>query len=119
MDDLIAIASKLGPAEVDEQLRASLRSAVSDKSWRVRYMVADHFVKVCRSLCHFLFFCSRPPPSQLAEAVGANIVKEEMVTAYVSLLKDNEAEVRSAGAGQLPGASWKRDVALRHTDLEW
>jgi hypothetical protein len=30
-------------------------------------------------------------------------VKEEMVGAYVALLKDNEAEVRSASAGQLPG----------------
>lgn len=51
VDDLIAIASKLSPAEVNDQLRSSLRSAVSDKSWRVRYMVADHFVKVrfCQS----------------------------------------------------------------------
>jgi len=40
---------------------------------------------------------------QVAEAVGSDIVKEEMVGSFVSLLKDNEAEVRSASAGQLPG----------------
>ena len=41
--------------------------------------------------------------AQLAEAVGADIVREELVTAYVLLLKDNEAEVRTAAASQLPG----------------
>ena len=42
---------------------------------------------------------------QLAEAVGTEIVNEELVGAYVQLLKDNEAEVRTAGAGQIPGTS--------------
>ncbi len=46
VEDLIAIARKLEPAEVKEQLLMSLKSSVSDKSWRVRYMVADHFVQV-------------------------------------------------------------------------
>ena len=46
-----------------------------------------------------------PVPPQLAEAVGADIVREELVNAFVSLLKDNEAEVRTAGAGQIPGTS--------------
>lgn len=46
VEDLIAIARKLEPAEVKEQLLISLKSSVSDKSWRVRYMVADHFVQV-------------------------------------------------------------------------
>ena len=40
---------------------------------------------------------------KLAEAVGSDIVKEELITAYIQLLKDNEAEVRTAGASQLPG----------------
>lgn len=39
----------------------------------------------------------------LAEAVGEGIVREELVGAFVSLLKDVEAEVRTAGAGQIPG----------------
>lgn len=40
---------------------------------------------------------------QLAEAIGPEIVKEELIGAYVQLLKDNEAEVRTAAASQLPG----------------
>lgn len=39
----------------------------------------------------------------LAEAVGDVLVKEEMIGAFVGLLKDNEAEVRTAAAGQIPG----------------
>ena len=39
----------------------------------------------------------------LSEAVGQGIVREELVGAFVNLLKDNEAEVRTAGAGQVPG----------------
>ena len=74
----------MAPEEVKEHLLESLRASVADKSWRVRYMVANEFVG-------------------LAEAVGEGIVREELVGAFVGLLKDNEAEVRTAGAGQIPG----------------
>lgn len=46
------------------------------------------------------------PVPQLAEAVGPELVRSELVNAYVALLKDNEAEVRTAGAGQIPGTSF-------------
>lgn len=62
----------------------SIKNAVTDKSWRVRYMVANEFVA-------------------LAESAGEEIVKDELVTAYVGLLKDQEAEVRTAAASQIPG----------------
>lgn len=84
VQDLIAIAEILPNAETKTYLLGSIRQAVWDKSWRVRYMVADHFVK-------------------LASAVGEDVVRDELVAAFVSLLKDNEAEVRTAGAGQIPG----------------
>jgi serine/threonine-protein phosphatase 2A regulatory subunit A len=32
-----------------------------------------------------------------------DLVREELIGQYISLLKDNEAEVRTAGAGQIPG----------------
>ena len=82
--DLIAIAQHLSPAETRDHLLDPLRVSVADKSWRVRYMVANEFVS-------------------LAEAVGEGIVREELVGAFVGMLKDNEAEVRTAGAGQIPG----------------
>ncbi|CAK7273245.1 protein phosphatase 2A structural subunit [Sporothrix epigloea] len=65
-------------------LLTALRSLIEDKSWRVRYMVADHFEKI-------------------AKAVDEEVVTRDLVPAFVKLLKDNEAEVRTAIAGQIPG----------------
>ncbi|MBW0494723.1 hypothetical protein O181_034438 [Austropuccinia psidii MF-1] len=85
VDALIAIATSLPDKLVcKQQLGATMKSMVADKSWRVRYMIADHFVK-------------------LAEGAGEDVVREELVGAFVHLLKDNEAEVRTAAAGQIPG----------------
>ena len=44
---LIVIAKQLETSEIRDLLLGQLRSSVSDKSWRVRYMVANEFVKVC------------------------------------------------------------------------
>lgn len=102
IEDMIAIAKQLQPPEVKEQLLPQIRQSVTDKSWRVRYMVANHFVEVCYSIdwIHALFLLEF---SQLAEAVGSEIIRDELTGSYVQLLKDNEAEVRTAAASQLPG----------------
>lgn len=47
---MIAIAEQLSPEEVKEYLLPSLRQSFTDKSWRVRYMVGNEFVAVCRSV---------------------------------------------------------------------
>lgn len=65
-------------------LLTALRSLFEDKSWRVRYMVADRF-------------------ESLAKAVDEEVISRDLVPAFVKLLKDNEAEVRGAIAGQIPG----------------
>ncbi|KAL2164260.1 hypothetical protein VTH06DRAFT_3476 [Thermothelomyces fergusii] len=65
-------------------LLTSLRGLIDDKSWRVRYMIADRFEKI-------------------AKAVDEEVVARDLVPAFVKLLKDNEAEVRTAIAGQIPG----------------
>lgn len=88
VDAMIAIAEALEDEECKNYLGSTMKSLVSDRSWRVRYMVGDHFVK-------------------LAKAAGQDIVREELVTAYVALLKDNEAEVRTAAAGQIPGGFYR------------
>jgi hypothetical protein len=59
VEDLIAIAQQLTPAEVKEQLLKQIRQTVSDKSWRVRYMAATHFNEVRSSA---LRLCSVPQP---------------------------------------------------------
>lgn len=65
-------------------LLTTLRNLIEDKSWRVRYMIADRFEKI-------------------AKAVDDEVVSRDLVPAFVKLLKDNEAEVRTAIAGQIPG----------------
>jgi serine/threonine-protein phosphatase 2A regulatory subunit A len=50
VEDLIAIAKQLTPAEVKEQLLKQIRLTIGDKSWRVRYMAAAHFNEVKRLL---------------------------------------------------------------------
>lgn len=82
--DLIAIAERLDPHETQEYLGSGIRNLWADKSWRVRYSVADQWV-------------------DLAKSVGGDHAGEELVAAFVRLVKDNEAEVRSAIAKQIPG----------------
>lgn len=51
---LIAIAEAVPQEQQSSHgtLLTALRSLFEDKSWRVRYMVADRFEKVCRSNAH-------------------------------------------------------------------
>ena len=83
---LIAIAEAVPKEQQSSHgvLLTALRSLFEDKSWRVRYMVADRFEKI-------------------AKAVDEEVVGRDLVPAFVKLLKDTEAEVRSAIAGQIPG----------------
>lgn len=48
VEALITMAEALNDDECQNYLGATMKSMVADKSWRVRYMVADHFVKVRR-----------------------------------------------------------------------
>ncbi|KAF3770094.1 hypothetical protein M406DRAFT_344007 [Cryphonectria parasitica EP155] len=94
---LIAIAEVVPKEQQSSHgvLLTSLRSLIEDKSWRVRYMIADRFEKI-------------------AKAVDEEVVARDLVPSFVKLLKDNEAEVRTAIAGQIPGfcALVERNVLL-------
>ncbi|MCJ1307092.1 Polyamine N-acetyltransferase 1 [Agyrium rufum] len=83
---LIAIAEIIPKEQQPSHgvLLSALRNLFEDKSWRVRYMVADCFEKI-------------------AKAVDDETVTRDLVPAFVKLLKDSEAEVRTAIAGQIPG----------------
>ncbi|KAF2757914.1 protein phosphatase PP2A regulatory subunit A [Pseudovirgaria hyperparasitica] len=86
VDILIAIAEVVPKEQQSSHgvLLTALRSLFEDKSWRVRYMVADRFEKI-------------------AKAVDEEVVSRDLVPAFVKLLKDTEAEVRTAVSGQIPG----------------
>ncbi|KAJ8126620.1 hypothetical protein O1611_g7019 [Lasiodiplodia mahajangana] len=75
VDILIAIAEVVPKEEQASHsvLLTSLRNLIEDKSWRI------------------------------AKAVDDEVVSRDLVPAFVKLLKDNEAEVRTAIAGQIPG----------------
>lgn len=78
----VSIAQLLQQEDVEQLVMPTLRQCVNDSSWRVRYMVADKFV-------------------DLQTAVGPDITRTDLVTAFQSLLKDTEAEVRSAAASKV------------------
>lgn len=107
VDILIAIAEAIPKEQQSSHgvLLTSLRNLFEDKSWRVRYMVADRFEKVkpfglASSLDAVANGCE-----QIAKAVDEEVVNRDLVPAFVKLLKDTEAEVRTAVAGQIPGKS--------------
>jgi serine/threonine-protein phosphatase 2A regulatory subunit A len=43
---------------------------------------------------------------KIAKAVDDEVIARDLVPNFVALLKDGEAEVRSAIAGQIPGMSY-------------
>lgn len=53
---------------------------------------------------------------QIAKAVDDEVVSRDLVPAFVKLLKDAEAEVRSAIAGQIPGKYFTRTKATFASD---
>lgn len=99
VDVLIAIAEALRAQEISKynsELVTLSNSLFTDKSWRVRYMAANRFEKLAISL-------------DSAEA------REKFVPAFVNLMKDSEAEVRTAISKQIPGFSIliPREVILK------
>lgn len=84
MESCAAIAGVLKGEEKKNLLLAAVRSLYADKSWRVRYVVAEKFVK-------------------LAEALGKEIIASDLIAAFVSILKDSEAEVRTIACAAVPG----------------
>ena len=99
VDVLISIAEALKAQEITKyntELVTLSNSLFNDKSWRVRYMAANRFEKLAISL-------------DSAEA------RDKFVPAFVNLMKDSEAEVRTAISKQIPGFSVliPREVILR------
>ncbi|QPG76512.1 hypothetical protein FOA43_003901 [Brettanomyces nanus] len=82
-----------------EELFESLLALINDPSWRVRYMVADRFDK-------------------LAQNFNDDSYTLKLVPNLLSLMKDNEAEVRKAISTQLPGFCSLANKADRSIMLE-
>lgn len=66
---------------------------------------------VDKGIVWLLTFCL-----QIAKAVHEEVITRDMVPAFVKLLKDTEAEVRTAIAGQIPGISPNLDFDMAVTN---
>ncbi|VDO06046.1 unnamed protein product [Rodentolepis nana] len=78
----VAFAEALPTEDAQKSLMPLVREAAQDKSWRVRYQLADRL-------------------TDLQSAVGPMVTNEFLVDVYQTLLKDAEGEVRAAAAGKL------------------
>lgn len=87
-------ATSNGPASHSDTDRIvqMVKAFAVDKSWRVRYMVANQL-------------------SDLCQALGPDATRSDLLPAYISVLKDNEPEVRTAAAYKITEVV-KRIVAL-------
>ncbi|KAK2498226.1 hypothetical protein MC885_017462 [Smutsia gigantea] len=75
----VSITQLLSQGDLEALVMPALRQATENKSWQVRYMVADKF-------------------SELQKAVGPKITLSDLIPSFQNLLKDCEAEVRAAAA---------------------
>ena len=82
VDACVAIAVLLPKEEVESLVMPVWKQCAEDKSWRVRYMVAEKF-------------------TEFQKAVGPEVTQKDLVPAFCALLKDCEAEVRSASANKV------------------
>ncbi|KAJ2799357.1 protein phosphatase 2A structural subunit, partial [Coemansia helicoidea] len=73
VEPLVAITKRLTMSECRQHLGEIVQRLCVDKSWRVRYMVADHFVA-------------------LATNVKDRDMQEELLNVAISLMHDSEAE---------------------------
>jgi len=92
----VSISGLLQTEDVEQLVMPTLRQCAEDKSWRVRYMVADKF-------------------TDLQKAVGPEITKTDLVPAFQSLLKDCEAEVRAAASHKVRDFCQNLDKGVQET----
>jgi serine/threonine-protein phosphatase 2A regulatory subunit A len=67
---------------VQSVLLPYIKKFAEDKSWRIRYLVADRIM-------------------ELANGIGLDVAKDVLTPFYCAFLKDGESEVRTAAVGKL------------------
>ena len=82
IDSCVCLATKLPPSKVNAYLLPYVKKFAEDKSWRIRYLVADRIM-------------------DLASSIGYETSKEGLLPYFVSFLSDSESEVRTAAVGRV------------------
>ena len=86
------MATTFSHEETRTHLLEMIKKVGNDKSWRVRYIVAEKFVRV-------IILAN----AQIAQVSGTKTVNDDLLSIFIHLLKDMEAEVKTAAATQIPG----------------
>ncbi|CAH8619859.1 unnamed protein product [Schistosoma rodhaini] len=82
VESIVQLAQALGPEESEGYLIDLIQQATTDRSWRVRCVVADKF-------------------TEIQTAMGLRVSRERLVPFFMKLLHDEEAEVRAFAAGKV------------------
>mmetsp|Transcript_14771 Transcript_14771/g.22895 ORF Transcript_14771/g.22895 Transcript_14771/m.22895 type:complete len:374 (+) Transcript_14771:591-1712(+) len=82
IDSCVHFSKVLPKAKVNSLLVPYIKKLAVDKSWRIRYLVADKIMEV-------------------TEGIGIDQAKEHLVSFYCSFLEDSESEVRTAAIRRL------------------
>ena len=82
IDSCVCFANQLQPAKVTSYLLPYIKRFAEDKSWRIRYMVADRIM-------------------DLATGFGFESAKQNLLPYYIGFLQDVESEVRTAALSRM------------------
>jgi serine/threonine-protein phosphatase 2A regulatory subunit A len=82
IDSCVCLAGKLPLAKVNAQVLPYVKKFAEDKSWRIRYLIADRIM-------------------DLASAIGFDHAKDNLLPHFCNFLGDSESEVRTAAVGRV------------------
>lgn len=82
IDSCIAFGKVLNQTKIAQNLMPYLKKFAVDKSWRIRYLVADKIMEI-------------------TDAIGVAASKENLSSYYCEFLQDQESEVRTAAVRRL------------------
>lgn len=82
VESCILFATKVSASKVNASLVPCIKKYGEDKSWRIRYLVADKII-------------------QVSQAFGKDITTQKLIPLYIQFLQDQESEVRTAAISRL------------------
>jgi len=82
IDCSVSLAKVLPAAKVNQYLLPDIKLFAQDKSWRIRYLVADRIMEI-------------------ANSIGFEYTKDALLPYYCNFLADSESEVRTAAVRRI------------------
>ncbi len=82
IDSCVVFCKHMPQAKVAVNLLPYIKKYAEDKSWRIRYLVADRIM-------------------DLSQGLGFEQAREHLLPSYCNFLQDTESEVRTAAVGRL------------------